>query len=516
MSVFALAASADSWESGLSICGTKVTSANVDDLNALTKSQVTAGTMSYNNETGVLTLNKLAMDRTDKYSTFFRFDKTTDRKEYYVKVNGLCSFDNKGIKAKSAFFAGEGVTVIFDGEHSDPAEDEMDFYTGNGILGDKDAIIRIKNLTIEHNEIVFTLGGNGSSSRLAELSLINCNLTAEDESGIFEYTNDFKMDLCVFVTPADATFNASTYCVESKGAALTHMLIKIKAKDPAVKIGELYYNLNDEDHTAEVTYEPGERYKGSVTIPATVTSDASVTYDVTSIGEYAFSTCDDLTAVTIPSSIVTIGNWAFYNCSKLVSINVAKDNSTFMSEGGVVYSKDKSILVAYPSGKTGNFPVPNSVKSIGPCAFASNQNIKKVSLPNQLATIESNAFFECKALTTINIPNAVTAIGKDAFSNCAALSSITCKAVTPPTCDGESVFSGVDKTIPLYVPKNSVDTYIHADVWKLFKNNTYAIESAIDDVNKADEINSRKVMQNGVLYIERNGELFNATGARVK
>ena len=234
ISVFALAASADSWESGLSICGNKVTSANVDDLNALTKGQVMAGTMSYDNETGILTLNELAMDRTDAAYVFFRFDKTTDRREYYIKVNGHCIFDNQGIKAKSLFYASEGVTLIFDGVHNDPAEDEIDLYTGNGINGDKDATIRVKNLTIEHNEIIFSFGGNGSSYLMSEMTFINCNVTAEDESGIFEYIKSFKLINCAFVTPADATFNSEKHYVESEGVRLQHVPVEIKAQKTAI------------------------------------------------------------------------------------------------------------------------------------------------------------------------------------------------------------------------------------------------------------------------------------------
>lgn len=373
--------------------------------------------------------------------------------------------------------------------------------------------------------------------------------------------------------------------------------------DP-VKIGNLYYELNDEDKTAEVAPMPSGKYTGSITIPATVTSDASVTYDVIGIAEMAFNSCADLTSVTIPNSIVNVGDRAFYDCPKLESIvyndhvfahlpqsysgsytipdgieliaggaidhcpnltaieipssvnkigkerpfyqcaalkniNVAKGNSTFCSEGGVVYSKDKSVIVAYPCGRTGNFSVPSSVKTIGPCAFASNHNLQKVSLPYQLALIDEMAFFYSTALTTINIPNSVTAIGEyafaycesmtsaiigsgvktideEAFNECIALSSITCRAITPPVCAADNVFSQVDKTIPLYVPKNSVEVYIRTEAWKLFKNNTHAIESAVDNVSQASEIKSNKVMRNGVLYIEKNGELFNLNGARVK
>ena len=372
----------------------------------------------------------------------------------------------------------------------------------------------------------------------------------------------------------------------------------------AVKIGSLYYNLNDEDKTAEVAPMPSGKYSGSITIPAKVTSEASVTYDVTGIGYAAFKFCHDLTSVTIPNSIVTVGEYAFYECEKLESIvyndhvfahlpesysgkytvpsgveliaggafdhcsnlttleipssvtkigekatfyvcpnltaiNVEKGNTTYCSENGVVFSKDKTVLVACPNGKTGSYAVPNSVKTIGQYAFAACKKLQKVSLPYNLTTIENDAFFSAKGLTTINIPNSVTAIGEYAFAycesmesviigsgvktideytflECITLSSITCRAVTPPVCAGENVFSSVDKTIPLYVPKNSVEVYIRADVWKLFKNNTHAIESAIDNVNNLSETTSRKVMQNGILYIEKNGELFNLNGARVK
>ena len=243
MSVFALAASADSWESGLEICSTKVTSSNVDDLLSLFSDQEhIRGTLSYDNETGVLTLNELAVDRKNAFPTFFRFTKTTDRSEYYVKINGNCIFDNKGVKAKNIFFVEEGVTVIFDGIHGDPAEDEIDFYTGNAIGGSTDATIRIKNLTIEHNEIIFTLCGNGSSYRMSELSIINCNIKAEDESGIFENIKSFKLINCAFVTPADATFNTEKYYVESEGARLLHVPVEIKAKKTAID------NVNQEAH----------------------------------------------------------------------------------------------------------------------------------------------------------------------------------------------------------------------------------------------------------------------------
>lgn len=54
-------------------------------------------------------------------------------------------------------------------------------------------------------------------------------------------------------------------------------------------------------------------YIGSVTIPESVTYNGE-TYSVTSIGNYAFYSCDGLTSVTIPNSVTSIGSYAFQNC----------------------------------------------------------------------------------------------------------------------------------------------------------------------------------------------------------
>ena len=72
-------------------------------------------------------------------------------------------------------------------------------------------------------------------------------------------------------------------------------------------------------------------------------------------------------------------------------------------------------------------------------------------------------------MKVIEIPNSVTDLNEGAFSYCKELESITSKAVIPPTL-GKDVFKGVDETIPVYVPKESVDAYKNADGWKEFAN----------------------------------------------
>ena len=140
----------------------------------------------------------------------------------------------------------------------------------------------------------------------------------------------------------------------------------------------------------------------------------------------------------------------------------------------------------------------------------------RLTIPDGVKLIGNYTFCYCSKMTSLTLGSGIQNIGKYAFCDCKALESITCKAVNPPVCENVNAFENVDNTIPLYVPENSISKYQAAEGWKLFKDNTLPLGSAIDKVNMTSETSSNKVMQNGVLYIERNGELFNLNGARVK
>ena len=87
-----------------------------------------------------------------------------------------------------------------------------------------------------------------------------------------------------------------------------------------VKIDGIYYNLNSEGKTAEVT-SGGEKYRGKVVIPSSITVEGQE-YPVTSIGRWAFQYCSGLTSVTIPNSVTSIGWDAFSDCYFLTSITI--------------------------------------------------------------------------------------------------------------------------------------------------------------------------------------------------
>ena len=151
-------------------------------------------------------------------------------------------------------------------------------------------------------------------------------------------------------------------------SALMLSIIALWAND--VEIDGIFYNINETNKTAEVTYrgnydmEYSNEYSGSVTIPETITYNSEI-YSVTSIGSWTFSGCSGLTSITIPNSVISIGNYAFHYCSGLTEILVSSNNEKYSSENGVLYNKDKTTLIKYPEGKKDtNFTIPNSVTTL--------------------------------------------------------------------------------------------------------------------------------------------------------
>ena len=115
---------------------------------------------------------------------------------------------------------------------------------------------------------------------------------------------------------------------------------------------------------------------------------SSVTYkrnklEVLSIGEKAFSGCENLTSITIPDGVTKIGGSAFSDCNCLTSVTI-----------------------------------PNSVISIGSSVFYLCCSLTSVTIPNSVTIIGGDAFRNCSSLTSVTIPNSVTSIGDNAFYGC--------------------------------------------------------------------------------------------------
>ncbi len=144
------------------------------------------------------------------------------------------------------------------------------------------------------------------------------------------------------------------------------------------------------------------------------------------IGNSAFSDCDYLTEVVIPENVAYIGEAAFSGCDRLTKITVAANNKDYSSQDGVLFNKDKTLLIQYPVKSTDEqYSVPASVTEIADYAFE-NSNLKKITFNDSLKTIGAFAFAGCNDIYgEIVISNSVTEIGEKAFSYCMSLTKVS-------------------------------------------------------------------------------------------
>ncbi len=172
------------------------------------------------------------------------------------------------------------------------------------------------------------------------------------------------------------------------------------------EIGELEYKSINGGTEYEVIS------KGSFNGSELIIPDTHNGRPVTSIGERAFSGCDNITSITIPDSVKSIGeNGAFYSCQKLKSLTLGNSVESIGAQSFEnCFSLEKIII-------------PDSVKTIGVSAFQSCFNLKTVTLGNSIELIDNSVFFSCYALTSIVIPDSVKRIGDSAFSNCRSIFS---------------------------------------------------------------------------------------------
>ncbi len=184
----------------------------------------------------------------------------------------------------------------------------------------------------------------------------------------------------------------------------------------------------DEEHPDFTTID-GVLFNKDVTrlicYPNAKKSDNYIIPDTVGIlGVSPFDGTTNLKNVTIPASLTGISDGGFSNCKNIEGFFVDSNNTAYSSEDGVLFDKNKTKIVEYPSGKTGTYNVPDTVVTIGKYAFE-NSKLSQIIMHNGITTIEGGAFSNAANLESIEIPSLVTEIYYATFANCDSLEEIT-------------------------------------------------------------------------------------------
>lgn len=224
--------------------------------------------------------------------------------------------------------------------------------------------------------------------------------------------------------------------------------------------------------------------------------------------ETSFSSFNNVSVIKLGKNIVYIGTSGyssnkygesiFSGATSLTCIDVNPENKVFTSIDGVLYNKEKTILIKYPTNKTKNvdqaihsYTILDTVEVIYQKAFYYNNSIEVVNIPDSVLTIEEQSFNGCSRLYKINFGLNVKAIGNEAFMNCKNIDTIVlpinleklsygvfkgCLKLVEITFNdkiseiGTSIFTGCTSLTSIYVNENFYDKLV-----KLFKDSNLTL-----------------------------------------
>ena len=223
-------------------------------------------------------------------------------------------------------------------------------------------------------------------------------------------------------------------------------------------------NVKYEVNRANMTAQVIGLYDNTAT-EATIVSyfiSEGAAFEVTSIGDDAFSGYTPLASVTIPDSITSIGSSAFSGCTSLATVTLP-DGITSISSG--TFNDCSSLTsITIPDGVTSigdgafagcsaltSVTIQEGVTSIGNGAFNGCSDLETIALPDSLISIDDLAFFD-SGLTSVTVPKNVSSIGDGVFSSCLDLENAFVADENTSYMDEDGIMYSADGTTLVQYP----------------------------------------------------------------
>ena len=265
---------------------------------------------------------------------------------------------------------------------------------------------------------------NYSSTSMPWYSKIDSITSIVVENGVTSIGNNafYGCNKATSITVADSVTSISQSAFSGCSSLESITLPFVGSTKDGTSYTNFGYIFGTSKYSNNSTYVPASLKKVVITGGTTIADYAfygcsnitsiKLPDSVTTIGSYAFRGCTGLTSIEIPESVTTIGDYAFYGCTGLTSIEIPKNVTTIGS------------AAFYNCTGLTSIEIPENVTSIGSSAFYGCTALTSIEIPENVTTINYNTFYNCTGLTSIEISENVTSIGSSAFYGCTALTSI--------------------------------------------------------------------------------------------
>lgn len=253
---------------------------------------------------------------------------------------------------------------------------------------------------------------------------------------------------------------------------------------------------------------------------------------ISAIDAEAFYGCEQLQKIEIPANTVEIMNSSFAGCTSLKEFVVSPDNMLYTTVDGVLFNSDETRLVCFPSGKGGEYEIPDDVTEIEDNAFLNCRNITRliipgsvkeiggaledvvggcnslkaiqvspenkyyssasgmllskdrsvllrcpldkrgdIDIPDGVKEISKGAFVNCSEIISVTIPESVQKISSKTFNGCNKISEMSLYTLVPPEIvadDGQAMIM-IPERIPIHIIKQAKKIYKKSPLWNVQK-----------------------------------------------
>ncbi len=247
----------------------------------------------------------------------------------------------------------------------------------------------LKNVKLSENLTSTGFGAFGDCINLKNITLPN-SLNKIGKSSFSGCSSLESIDIPTSITVIDvATFSG---CTSLEKVKLPENLTKIEGDafqgcEYSIKYIEFPSSLKSMDYRA---------FSGSLDV-----DDLVLPENLEEIGESAFANCK-IKNLYIKSGLNTIGNESLDWIKNLESITVDEGNQSFSSKDGVLFDKDKTELIKYPSNNPRKeYTIPQSVVKVSDCAFNYSMNLEKIRVGENVSDIAYYALNSCNYKTYV-------------------------------------------------------------------------------------------------------------------
>ncbi|NMP38238.1 MAG: leucine-rich repeat domain-containing protein [Clostridiales bacterium] len=266
--------------------------------------------------------------------------------------------------------------------------------------------------------------------------------------------------------------------------------------------GLVFCGFNGNLNTSEVrVYHPFVKNKNR-----TGDNDAFVedgTRTVVAIDKFTFVSDENMQYCYVGPDVAYIDEQAFFGCFALRAIIVDDANEYYTDVDGVLYTKDKTEILLYPTYHTeylvkiGKVPenyyethdetyeIPEGVKRIATGCFYKTWGIKEITLPSTLESIGDMAFFKCESMLLTKLPDSLKEMGNDSFSYC---KSMTGALFVPESVDsiGHHCFYKCEKLTGFYMGDKDESTIALGGKWQPKGENAFSAKPPVFGAVRAD------------------------------